>query len=116
MKIFALGTELRFFPVYLGSRDRESDHSGAAFKPGGAAESAPVGGREPALEPVALVAGVGGPVGLAQRGGRAQGHGRADAVGEVGAAGPEVLAERRQVPTNRMRCRGPAADELGETP
>jgi len=25
-----------------------------------------------------------------------------------------VLPERRQVPTNRMRCRGPAADELGE--
>jgi hypothetical protein len=25
-----------------------------------------------------------------------------------------VLPERRQVPTNRMRCRAPAADELGE--
>ena len=108
VKIFPFWTGLRFFPDYLVGRDRESDHSGAAFKPGGAAEFAPVGGREPALEPVAPVAGVGHPLGLAQRRRSAQGHGRPHAVGEVGAAGADGLAGAAAGADQSDALRGPA--------
>src|SRR5581483_11211904 len=75
-----------FLRVIFRAGERDFDDSGPAFKPPGAGGVAPVGGRQPALESLALVARVSHALGLAQRGRPTQGHGRPHAVGEVNAA------------------------------
>ena len=66
LNFFHFQLDSGFFEAYFRAGDRESDHSGAPFKSAGPAKSPPVGGREPALESVALIAGAGHALGLAQ--------------------------------------------------
>src|SRR5664279_2661735 len=72
-----------FLKLTFGAGERKSDDSGSDSKRPGAPRAAPVGGRQPALESPATVAGVGHALGLAQCRGSTQGHGRSHAVGEV---------------------------------
>src|SRR5512138_724225 len=75
-----------FLNLIFGAGERKPDDSRPAFKRAGDRKTAPVGGRQPALESLAIVAGVGPALGLAQCRRSTQGHGRPHAVGEVRAA------------------------------
>ncbi|MCX6926523.1 MAG: hypothetical protein NT154_25435 [Verrucomicrobia bacterium] len=86
------------------SRDRESDHSGTPVNPGGPAEPAPVGGSQPPVEPVAIVAGD-----WRNGAGQLKYMAARTLLVKLEQRGLIQLPVRRRVPTNRMRCGVPPA-------